>query len=90
MKTIVKKNEYNYGIEIVELKIPEDHIHMAIRIISKQCNGYTLLVFDTRRGRFFITQTKKPALEHYAEQVNDHDINVLLSAGSDSKSIEKP
>jgi len=35
MKTIIKKIGYDYDIEIVELEIPEDHIHMVIRSIPK-------------------------------------------------------
>ena len=36
MKAIIKKTGYDYDIEIVELEIPEDHIHMVIRSIPKQ------------------------------------------------------
>ena len=31
MKGIIKKIGYDYGIDIVELEIPEDHVHMVIR-----------------------------------------------------------
>jgi putative transposase len=30
MKAIIKKIVYDYDIRIVELEIPEDHIHMVI------------------------------------------------------------
>ncbi len=35
MKVIIKKIGYDYDIEIVELEIPKDHIHMVIRSIFK-------------------------------------------------------
>ena len=36
MKSIIRKVGYDYGIEIVALEIPEDHIHMVVRSESKQ------------------------------------------------------
>jgi putative transposase len=35
MKAIIQKIGYDYDIDIVELEIPEDHIHMVIRGIPK-------------------------------------------------------
>ena len=31
MKSIIEKIGYDYDIDIVELEIPDDHIHMVIR-----------------------------------------------------------
>lgn len=31
LKKIIKKIGYDYNIEIIELEIPEDHIHMVVR-----------------------------------------------------------
>ena len=36
MKAIIQKIGYDYDIDIVELEIPEDHIHMVMRGIPKQ------------------------------------------------------
>jgi putative transposase len=36
MKGIIQKVGYDYDIDIVELEIPNDHIHMVIRGIPKQ------------------------------------------------------
>ncbi|WP_426369983.1 IS200/IS605 family transposase [Pseudocolwellia sp. HL-MZ7] len=36
MKAIIQKVGYDYDIDIVELEIPSDHIHMVIRGIPKQ------------------------------------------------------
>lgn len=36
MKAIIQKIGYNYNIDIVELEIPNDHIHMVIKGIRKQ------------------------------------------------------
>ena len=31
LKAIIRKIGYDYNIEIVELEVPEDHIHMVVR-----------------------------------------------------------
>ncbi len=36
MKAIIQKVGYDYDIDIVELEMPEDHIHMVIRSITRQ------------------------------------------------------
>jgi len=36
MKTIIQKIGYDYEIDIVELEIPKDHIHMVVRSVPKQ------------------------------------------------------
>ena len=36
MKAIIQKVGYDYDIDIVELEIPEDHIHMVVRSAPKQ------------------------------------------------------
>jgi putative transposase len=36
MKGIIQKVGYDYDIDIVELEIPNDHIHMVIRGVPKQ------------------------------------------------------
>jgi hypothetical protein len=41
MKGIINKVGYDYDIDIVELEIPNDHIHMVIRGIPKQSPGKT-------------------------------------------------
>ena len=35
MKAIIQKIGYDYDIDIIELEIPEDHIHMGVRIEPK-------------------------------------------------------
>lgn len=55
--------------------------------------GYTLLVYNTKEQKgtasFYSPNKKELALERYAEQESNPDINVLFVAGSDLKSIEK-
>jgi len=56
-------------------------------------SGYTLLVYNNveQKGQAFLYSTakKEVALEHYAQLEQDVNVNVLLVAGSDLKSIEK-
>lgn len=35
LKGIIEKSGYDYNIDIVELKIPEDYIHMVVRGVPK-------------------------------------------------------
>jgi putative transposase len=35
LKAIIEKIGYDYDIEIVELEVPEDHIHMVVRGVPK-------------------------------------------------------
>ena len=37
LRTIIEKIGYDYNIEIVELEIPVDHIHMVVRSEPKVC-----------------------------------------------------
>jgi putative transposase len=37
LKDIIYKIGYDYNIEIVELEIPKDHIHMVIKSEPKKC-----------------------------------------------------
>jgi putative transposase len=37
LKGIIEKIGYDYNIEIVELEIPVDHIHMVVRSEPKIC-----------------------------------------------------
>ena len=56
-------------------------------------SGYTLLVYDNeaQTGNAFLysANKKEAALKRYAELEQDNNVNVLLVAGSDLKSIEK-
>jgi len=53
MKAIIKKIGYDYDIEIVELEIPEDHIHMVIRSIPKQSPSDVMQVVKSIAAREF-------------------------------------
>ncbi len=35
LKAIIEKIGYDYDIEIVELEVPEDHIHIVVRGVPK-------------------------------------------------------
>jgi putative transposase len=53
MKTIIQKVGYDYDIDIVELEIPEDHIHMVIRGIPKQPPSDVMRVIKSITARKF-------------------------------------
>ncbi|MGL1959587.1 MAG: IS200/IS605 family transposase [Colwellia sp.] len=53
MKAIIEKVGYDYDIDIVELEIPEDHIHMVIRSVPKQSPSYVMQVIKSITAREF-------------------------------------
>jgi putative transposase len=53
MKAIIKKIGYDYDIEIVELEIPEDHIHMVIRSVPKQSPSDVMQIVKSITAREF-------------------------------------
>jgi len=53
MKAIIKKIGHDYDIEIVELEIPEDHIHMVIRSIPKQSPSDVMQIVKSITAREF-------------------------------------
>ena len=53
LKAIIQKIGYDYGIEIVELEIPEDHIHMVVRSLPKQSPSKIMQIIKSISGREF-------------------------------------
>ena len=53
MKGIIKKIGYDYGIDIVELEIPEDHVHMVIRGEPKMSPSKIMQVIKSISAREF-------------------------------------
>jgi len=53
MKAIIKKIGHDYDIEIIELEIPEDHIHMVIRGIPKQSPSDVMQIVKSITAREF-------------------------------------
>ena len=53
MKAIIKKIGYDYDIEIVELEIPEEHIHMVIRSVPKQSPSDVMQTIKSITAREF-------------------------------------
>jgi len=42
LKQIIEKIVYDYNIEIIELEIPVDHIHMVVRTEPKMAPSYVM------------------------------------------------
>jgi len=53
MKGIIEKAGYDYDIDIVELEIPEDHIHMVVRGVPKMSPSDVMQVIKSISAREF-------------------------------------
>ncbi|PAJ76391.1 IS200/IS605 family transposase [Pseudoalteromonas sp. NBT06-2] len=53
MKIIIQKIDYDYDIDIVELEIPEDHIHMVVKSESKMSPSQIMHVIKSISAREF-------------------------------------
>ncbi len=53
LKDIICKIGYDYNIEIVELEIPDDHIHMVVRSEPKLCPSWIMQVIKSISARNF-------------------------------------
>ena len=53
LKDIICKIGYDYNIEIVELEIPVDHIHMVVRSEPKICPSWIMQVIKSISARNF-------------------------------------
>ena len=53
LKGIIEKIGYNYDIDIVELEIPEDHIHMVVRGVPKMSPSDVMQIIKSISAREF-------------------------------------
>ncbi len=53
LKRIIEKAGYDYNIDIVELEIPEDHIHRVIRGVPKMSPSDVMQVIKSISAREF-------------------------------------
>jgi len=53
MKAIIQKIGYDYDIDIIELEIPEDHIHMVVRSEPKMSPSKIMQVVKSISAREF-------------------------------------
>ena len=53
LKGIIHKAGYDYDIDIVELEIPEDHIHMVVRGVPKMSPSDVMQVIKSISAREF-------------------------------------
>ena len=53
LKGIIQKIGYDYDIDIVELEIPEDHIHMVVRGVPKMSPSDVMQVIKSISAREF-------------------------------------
>lgn len=53
MKAIIQKIGYDYDIDIIELEIPEDHIHMVVRSEPKMSPNKIMQIVKSISAREF-------------------------------------
>ena len=53
LKDIIRKIGYDYNIEIVELEVPGDHIHMVVRSEPKVCPSGIMQIIKSLSARNF-------------------------------------
>ncbi len=53
LKDIIQKIGYDYNIDIVELEVPKDHIHMVVRSEPKISPSYIMQVIKSISARQF-------------------------------------
>ena len=53
LKAIIEKIGYDFDIDIVELEVPEDHIHMVVRGVPKMSPSYVMQVVKSISAREF-------------------------------------
>ena len=53
LKGIIQKIGYDYDIDIVELEIPEDHIHMVVRGVPKMSPSGVMQIIKSISAREF-------------------------------------
>ena len=53
LKGIIYKIGYDYNVEIVELEIPNDHIHMVIKSEPKKCPSNIMQIIKSISARNF-------------------------------------
>ncbi len=55
LRTIIEKIGYDYNIEIVELEIPVDHIHMVVRSEPKVCPSQIMQIIKSISAKQFFS-----------------------------------
>ena len=63
LKAIIEKIGYDYGIEVVELEIPEDHIHMVVRGEPKTAPSKVMQIIKSISAREFFR--RYPEIKHH-------------------------
>jgi len=53
LKEIINKIGYDYNIEIVELEVPTDHVHMIVKSEPKQCPSKIMQIIKSLSARNF-------------------------------------
>lgn len=65
MKNIIEKIGYDYGIDIVELEIPVDHIHMVVRSEPKQSPSGIMQIIKSISARIFFKMHLKVKKKYF-------------------------
>ena len=63
LKAIIEKIGYDYGIKVVELEIPEDHIHMVVRGEPRTAPSKVMQIIKSIPAREF--SRRYPEIKHH-------------------------
>mgnify|MGYP003953044325 CR=1 FL=1 len=80
MKAIIQKIGYDYDIDIVELEIPEDHIHMVIRSVPKQSPSDVMQVIKSITAREFFRIYPEIKKKHFLLAGGDQEVMHTVGA----------
>lgn len=53
LEVVIAKAAYDYGIDLVEVEIPEDHLHMVVRVEPKMAPSDVMQVIMSISAREF-------------------------------------
>ena len=56
LKVIIEKIGFDYGIDVVELEVPEDHIHMVVRSEPKMSPSKVMQIVKSISAREFFNR----------------------------------
>ena len=65
MKAIICKAAYDYEIDVVELEIPTDHLHMVVRSEPKIAPSYIMQIIKSISAREFFREYPKLRKQYF-------------------------
>ncbi|MCF6345834.1 MAG: IS200/IS605 family transposase [Thiomicrorhabdus sp.] len=90
LKEIIQKIGYDYDIDIVELEIPEDHIHMVVRGVPKMSPSDVMQIIKSLFAREFFRRYPEIKRQYFwGGKLWTQSYFVETIGNADEKSIRK-